>query len=391
MRFNPLFFSSLNPFATKDANPPPSRIALIPPVNPSATAVPPANLNAIWSRGPARGGDDWYTAGYPIGNGFLGEMVGGAPGEDSHWVRSFYGRGGVGFRGLNSRCGVSLCEHVGKHRDALDGRVSTSFPFLGAECGGLTFASQAVPERFVLGWGEQELAGITPGKLKILLFRILRLPLRLVRRSLPRVATSFDSAGVSQRTPRSWRQQEHIFPRLAPEVPLPLLYSTKYVTCVLTILLLLEDMGELMGDSSDRDYGSFTTAGRLSILSPSTHEEKITEYTRTLDFDLGVVRVSWVERGEQFNRSVPRSCLSRLTTLTPRKYTTGPRFAPSHPKYVLPIRRRPDLSRSSISCRPPTPTSRTRPASGPVPFGNEGGSRTTLMACCRFFMKWSQS
>lgn len=64
-----------------------SRITLIPPPNVASEAASTRpqdlTLNAIWSKGP---GNNWYSGAYPIGNGYLGEMISGDPGNDTHWV-----------------------------------------------------------------------------------------------------------------------------------------------------------------------------------------------------------------------------------------------------------------------------------------------------------------
>lgn len=60
-----------------------ARITLTPPPNNASTSSRPQSLNAIWSQGP---GTDWFTGAYPIGNGYLGEMVLGRPAEDVHFV-----------------------------------------------------------------------------------------------------------------------------------------------------------------------------------------------------------------------------------------------------------------------------------------------------------------
>lgn len=65
---------------------------------------------------------------------------------------------------------------------------------------------------------------------------------------------------------------------------------------------LSADFSKLLGNSSDVDYGSFTTAGLLTILSPESIEANITEYNRYLDLDLGLVNTSWTEHGARVNR-----------------------------------------------------------------------------------------
>lgn len=73
-------------------------------------------------------------------------------------------------------------------------------------------------------------------------------------------------------------------------------------------MLLSADFSKLLGNSSDVDYGSFTTAGLLTILSPESIEANITEYNGYLDLDLGIgldlglVNTSWTEHGARVNR-----------------------------------------------------------------------------------------